>query len=219
MSTLEKHTSLANSAPLEFRLSEKIWNIDFTPLYKSSLGDPSITLVPGSLAQVKAFFKKYEKEMKREVSGPQFTQADFRASRENYYTYVADIFFFIHQHKEVGIFIGNAIDWTSYYLRYAWIDPAFRGQGVIPNFFSQLASLLKATGVDRIEGDVCPTNAISMQMFNRLGYQVTGYTLSNKWGALVKIVKFLPETEETLFQTQFCALTSKVSGRVGLDQQ
>jgi hypothetical protein len=85
------------------------------------------------------------------------------------------------------------------------ILPSFQGQGLFQDFLSHLFNVLKAHGVNRVTGDVSPSNLVSSHIFNKMQFNVTGYTVSDRWGALTQFTKFLNPRTEAVFLDSFCA--------------
>ena len=64
---------------------------------------------------------------------------------------------------------------------------------------------LKRAGVERVEADTSPANMATMHLLTRLRFNMTGTTLSERWGAHVHFTKFLDERSEGVFLEQFCS--------------
>jgi hypothetical protein len=65
--------------------------------------------------------------------------------------------------------------------------------------------VLSAAGVERIVGDTTPTNVINLIAQTRLGYVPTGLNNTDRWGAMVRLTRFLREDAEGVYRAQFCA--------------
>ena len=71
-----------------------------------------------------------------------------------------------------------------------------------------LFDTLRAAGVERVETDASPTNATTLQVALRLGFKVTGNLTTDRWGALVRLTKFLSPNAERVFVDGYCAVRS-----------
>ncbi len=142
------------------------------------------------------------------VPGSPFSASDASPSKLAYYRHAADCFELREHGRAVALFIGNAVDWSSYYFRSTAALPEYQGRGAIPRFLPFLFRELARVGVERIEADASPSNATTMQLLLRVGFKATGTTLSDRWGALVRLTKFLAPPAEQIFVDQFCAVAS-----------
>jgi ribosomal protein S18 acetylase RimI-like enzyme len=124
--------------------------------------------------------------------------------RRAYYRIAGDFFSFLDGEKCVGIFIGTPIDWSSYYFRNCSILPEYQGLGLYQTLLKHLLSVLKLCGVDRVEGDVAPTNLGHVHILNRLGFVVSGLNLTDRWGSLLHFTRFMNEESSQIFLGQFC---------------
>jgi hypothetical protein len=101
--------------------------------------------------------------------------------------------------------MGNPIDWSSYYIRTAALLPDYRGRDLNAKLITLLSNELANAGVERIEADTSPTNAAVLQVLClELDFRVTSTSMSERWGGLVHLTRFLTERAETVFHRQFC---------------
>jgi hypothetical protein len=75
---------------------------------------------------------------------------------------------------------------------------------VIQKFFPHLFERLRLAGVERVEADASPANFASLQTLLRNRFNVTGSVLSERWGALVRLTRFLDDDATGVFLDQFC---------------
>lgn len=134
-----------------------------------------------------------------------FRAADMRQTKERYYRTAGDFFEFQHGGKTVGLLVGTPIDWSSYYIRSAAVLPDYQGRHLIQRFFPKLFLELRNVGVSRVEADTSPANMATMQLLTRMRFNVAGTQLTDRWGALVHLVKYLDDQPENVFLDQFCS--------------
>ncbi len=116
-------------------------------------------------------------------------------------------FFVLRESGEVlGVLIAQPSDWSTYYLRNTAILPKARGRRLIPTLIGRIGETLRARGVERIQGDVSPTNIPSMRMLLSQGFVVSSFSNSERWGTCVQLTRFLRAEAAAVFARQFCAL-------------
>ncbi len=155
-----------------------------------------------------SFIQKHYASAFDAVPGSPFSRSDVSPAKLAYYRHAADCFELREQGRAVALFIGNAVDWSTYYFRTTAALPEHQGRGAIPRFLPFLFAALQRAGVERIEADASPSNTTTMQLLLRVGFKATGTTLSERWGALVRLTKFLAPQSEQVFVEQFCAVAS-----------
>ncbi len=126
------------------------------------------------------------------------------AARDLFYQQVSDHFAFYSGDELVGVLTGNAVDWSTYYVRTIALLPQAQGRGIQREVFQHLVSLLAPAGVERIEIEVLPGNVKQMRALGKMHFQVIGTKLSERWGALVQLAKFLSPESERAFADQYC---------------
>jgi GNAT superfamily N-acetyltransferase len=119
----------------------------------------------------------------------------------------SDIFLIRAEGRTVGALVGHPSDSSTYYVRSMALLPEYRGRGTYPQLMQHLASVLRAAGVERLEGDTSPANWNSIITCARLGFVATGTLNSDRWGALVRVTWFLNVEAEDVFHNQYCAGT------------
>jgi len=93
---------------------------------------------------------------------------------------------------------------SQFRVRNCSILPAFQGGGRYQSLLRHLISVLGENGIDRIEGDVAPSNLGHIHVLNKLKFNITGFNLSERWGALVHFTHFTNPKPEKVFLDQFC---------------
>jgi N-acetylglutamate synthase-like GNAT family acetyltransferase len=159
--------------------------------------DPSVGL--------KFIRENYRDIFQGEESNPLFFMDEMDESKASYYQNCGDFFLIRHGSTPIGLFVGSAIDWKSYYMRSCGILPAYRGNGRYQKLFGYLLSVLSSKGVHRAVGDIPPSNYSHIHIFNKFGFRITGFNVSERWGAVVQFTKFLQKNNDDIFLRQFCA--------------
>jgi hypothetical protein len=129
------------------------------------------------------------------------TPAKLRFCRE------MDVFVFCDAANTVGIVMAHPADWSTYYVRSAAFLPSYRGRHLQTRWFEAIDAPLRAAGVERLEAECAPSNAVSVSKLNKLGFVVTATSNTERFGALVRFTKFLQEDAEATFLRQFCAVS------------
>lgn len=125
--------------------------------------------------------------------------------KARYYETAGDFFLFLHGSKMVGFFVGTSTDWSSYYFRNCSILPAYQGQRIYQKFLVKMLDVISKTkGVERVEGDVAPTNYPHVHILNKLQFTITGFNCSERWGTLLHFTKFMGAENQHRFAENFC---------------
>jgi GNAT superfamily N-acetyltransferase len=125
-------------------------------------------------------------------------------ARVRYYQAAGDFFVFRDRGETVAVLICTPVDWSTYYIRSTAALPEYQGRGLVPRFFPFLFERLRAAGVERVEAEAAPSNFASLQHLLRHRFNVTGTVLSERWGALVRLTRFLDDDATEVFLDQFC---------------
>ena len=159
----------------------------------------------GSFENFRGFVSKYYAELfKNNLNKKQTLTFNFSDEKEKYYRSKGDFFEFIYSKKLIGVFVGFQQDESTYYIRTVGVIKEFQGKGIFRAFTVKLINILKNAGVDRIIVDVSPSNQTILNFYMSVGFSQTGYELTERWGANVKLTKFLNPEFEKKFITQFC---------------
>ena len=125
--------------------------------------------------------------------------------KDQYYQKFSDCFVLKQKNEVIGIGVNNLSDWQSYYMRYFILLPQYRGQGIFQAYTEWLIGVLSRHGVNRIEMHVSPSNPVQIHRVNKLGFAMTGLSLSERWGAMIHFTRFLQTNLETHFVESFCS--------------
>lgn len=188
--------------------SRKILRIDWNRHFPYSLRQPGCVVELSHFESCSQFIEKnHSRVYEQNLWGTSFPNEKIGDSKLRYYQEVGDFFQFQVRGECVGVFIGTVTDWSSYYLRYCAILPEHQGQGFFQEMVKHLLATLELYGVQRVEGDVSPSNLVNIHIFNKLQFNVTGLRLTDRWGAMIHFCKFLNRSPENLFLDQFCSGT------------
>ncbi|HVU03473.1 MAG TPA: GNAT family N-acetyltransferase, partial [Polyangiaceae bacterium] len=127
------------------------------------------------------------------------------AKKERYYRLAADFFEFKEGRRTVGLFVCNAVDWSTYYIRSAAVLPEYQGLRLSHGFVAFLLETLRGLGVERVEADTSPSNFATLAILTGFHFNVTGTTLSDRWGAQLRLTRYLDTECEDVFLRQFCS--------------
>lgn len=172
----------------------------FFPIHYSQ----NITFTMGRYSDVENFLIQYQNELPDGRENKQFTMYEQTLRKKIYYQKYADHFLIQDDHKTIGFFTGNVLDWSSYYFRYIYILKEYRGDQLSLHFYQHLITILQSAGVDRVEAHIAPNDHLQYQKLLSLGLVQTGMWLTDRWGALVHMTKFLTSQKKDFFDRQFC---------------
>src|SRR6185436_13954973 len=87
------------------------------------------------------FVRDHYAEIFQESADSPFA-AGMGSRKERYYRVAADFFEFKIAETTVGLLIGSAVDWSTYYIRSAAVLPEHQGKKIVQRFFPQMFDLL-----------------------------------------------------------------------------
>jgi hypothetical protein len=209
---------VANS---RYQLSQRIYDIhweDYFPWkfegHEARAADPELCY---------AFIQLHREEFKLLAAGDGFFDEMSNPRRQKYYEVAGDFFSYYVDNKMVGFFIGTPVDWSTYYIRFVWILSEHRKKGFYQNFLGYLLAILSRHGIARTQIDIAPSNLAHMHILNKLKFNTTGFSLSERWGALVHLTRFLDVESAEVFLNRYCVgvkpqldSTASQNGDVGL---
>lgn len=117
-----------------------------------------------------------------------------------------DTFALRDQGRMVGAVMCHPTDWSSYYIRSFALLPEAQARGVGSRFLQIAAPILRDAGVARFEAECAPGNAPSLTALLKAGFIVTGTVMSERWGYLLRLTRFLDEDALDAFHTQFSSM-------------
>jgi len=187
------------------KASRWLWNIDWSELLPRALTDDGIELRVGSIEAAMPFITAHYAEIfEQDLERDRFYAEPFDDAKIRYYQ-TADIFDIAHRGRTIGLLIAAPSDWSTYYVRTMAVLPAYQGRQlprvVLPLLFERLAE----AGVRRFEAETSPSNLATMLFLTRMRFNVTGSVMSERWGALLRLTRFLDEGAEDAFLDKFCS--------------
>lgn len=189
--------SLAPDSPsseLHDSLSQKIWGLDWSKHFPSVLcAEISVDRVSAAEAWplIQSLFPDV---YQRDDTENRYKDNESPDAKRRYYEAMGDFFVFKDQAKNqrvMGMAVGTLLDWSSYNFRNIAVHPDYQNLGLYPLFFDYLASVMKAFGVRRIEGDVAPSNQHHLHVLNKMGCVVSSLGYSERWGVLLHMTRYL----------------------------
>lgn len=184
-------------------LSRTLWDLDFREHLPRSLGE-GVELRAGTLDDVLAFTSAhYAAIFHADATDTRFVPERLTEAKRRFLA-ASDKLLFCEGDEVIGILVGNPIDWSTYYWRTVAFLPEHQGRGLLAAALEHTDELMRHVGIARIEGEAAPANYRQVRLLLRLGYCITGSTNSERWGALLRLTKFLDPEGHRVFTTQFC---------------
>jgi len=188
------------------KLSMKVFDLNWKRHFPFQIQDSEIQIRCGSFEVCHDFYiNNYEKIYQSDEGQVRFFQEEPGAAKNRYYKEAGDFFEFYASGHLVGIFVGTPSDWSTYYIRNISILPDYQNKKISQIFYKKLLMILDDHSVARVEVDISPGNLRHLHIFTKLQFKVTGLKLSERWGALVQLTRFLVPQAEDVFDTQYCS--------------
>jgi ribosomal protein S18 acetylase RimI-like enzyme len=183
-------------------LSRRLWNLDWNAVLPWKFED--VTVEIGAFGDALPFIEEhYARIFGADENQGRFLASPMTAAKRRFCD-EADVFLFRASGQTIGIFLSHPSDWSTYYMRTAALLPEYRGRGLVSRLMENLCAPLRAVGVERLEGDVSPSNTPMMKLHVGQGFQVTATLATERWGTLVHFTRFLSEEAGGVFHRQFC---------------
>ena len=207
------HPRKRDSVP--FRLSEQVFGFRWPDLVPCGLGSNGARLRAGTHSEVRAFLATHRRLIVApELEGSRFAQLEEGPAKERFCDRAVDSFVIEQDGEPVGVFVGQAWDWSTYYLRYLAMLPGHQGHGAVAGIVDRFGTFLGPYGFERMEVDVSVSHLRQLRRLIGCGFHVMGTLHSERWGAMVHLVRFLSERHEEVFLSQFSAgLRSRMAVR------
>jgi len=179
-------------------LSALFWGVDLCRDLPRELTHGT-WVVKGELERARAFIAREFVSLTEEHLGASPT-AQMVVAKNRYLGSVSDMLELRHRDETVGVLIGAPEDWSTYYLRVLAVAPRFQRPGVVRRLLNEcLCEPLRVHGVERIVAETSPANRGMPRIFDRYGFYASGQQLTDRWGPLVRFVKFLDPACEAAF--------------------
>jgi L-amino acid N-acyltransferase YncA len=114
-----------------------------------------------------------------------------------------EFFLFKKNGKTIGWSYGEMEDFETFYMRNTGILPEHQSSGVYSEFLKCMLKYLKALGYQRVSGQHSGHNVGIFRAKMSLGFIIVGTENHDRWGHLVKMVKFLSPLREKKFRERF----------------
>ncbi len=105
--------------------------------------------------------------------------------------------------KPIGWHMGEAEDYQTFYMRNTGILPEYQGKGLYGAFLKAFVPYLGSLGYERISSQHKPTNKPILILKLKQGFVIGGFEMTENWGALVKMVKIIPQDRRESFYRLF----------------
>lgn len=203
--------ALVHSArAMQHALSQRLWRLDWTAHLPWVL-EAGVALEHGSVEEVLGFVQEsYATIFASDPNDERFLREHAGAAKRRFLE-CSDRFVFREHGHVIGVLVGNPVDWSTYYWRTVAFLPEHQGRGLLSAALERTDEVMRAAGIERVEGDAAPTNYRQVRLLLRLGYCITGQNNSERWGALLRLTKFLREEGEQVFLERF-SKDSKLPG-------
>lgn len=120
---------------------------------------------------------------KKEVAGLVYCSNEYKKLH-------SEKFLIKHKGKVIGWFQGEMDDFETFYMRNTGILPAYQNKGIYKEFLKKFEKYIFKLGYTRISSQHSPTNATVLSLKLKAGFVVVGQETHERWGVLVKLVKF-----------------------------
>jgi hypothetical protein len=210
MAQLHLVTPVAQALPREpvfAPLSLKLWDLDWRRILPWTFEE--VTVESGTFEDALPFItENYARIFGTDDGQSRFLVEPMTPAKRRFGAEM-DVFLFRAEGKVIGVVMGHASDWSTYYLRTAAYLPEYRSRHLVQGFFEAMCAPLRDAGVVRVESDVTPTNVPMMRAHLGQGFIVSSTTTSERWGLVARMTKFLQDDAEAIFVRQFCGIAVK----------
>ncbi len=197
------------------KISQVIWGIIWEEYFPLKIGDYSIEVSSQKeFNEIKNASESFI--VSSENSNDTFIKELSSVAKFKYLEMASDFFKFKYKNEIVGVVVCEAGDWSSYYLRYIYIDKNHRSNKLTIEFVNAIESVLRNYKVDKVICDVSTGNLSQLSRMSDLSFICTGNMLSERFGAMIKMTKFLDEKSLHVFTSHFnqSFKTNKKSGEM-----
>jgi ribosomal protein S18 acetylase RimI-like enzyme len=216
------------AAPLAVPMSTRLWRLDWQGLLPWTLevgdaaraGGADVTVEMGTTDEAVAFVAEHHPRLFGAAGGEQRFLASPMTDAKRRFCDEMDVLVMRARdasgtgRRVVGLFMSHPSDWSTYYIRTVAILPEYQGRGYYARFTANLYEPLRRAGVERVETEISVANTRLLRMFAGQGYVVTATSSTERWGAVVRLTKFLAADAEKVFLQQYTNL-SELDGGLG----
>jgi hypothetical protein len=186
-------------------MSQLLWGIDWRRHFPIAASQDGVVIEVGDADSAESFAR----DNFESIFGPtlarerQVNQFSGGAARHTFVAHACDVFVFRDGEDVVGLFVGNPIDWSTYYIRSTSFVAAYQGLGLHKRLLAALFQELAAAGVERVEAETAVSNLHCISALTRSGFVASGTVLSERWGALARFTRHLHEPSECEYLNRF----------------
>jgi len=219
-SQLSRPSGFYGIAPPRSSMSERMWGIRFSDLLPLEV-TRGIHAVVSDFERTMTFaLENYSTIFESDPKDMRFFPDPLTEAKRRYYVEMGDFFEFVEEGRTVGFLILTPHDWSTCYIRGAGALQSHQGKRLGSRLLAHLTEPLRAAGVQRIEADTSPSNLAVIHLLARDRYNPTGMVLTDRWGANIKLTKFLARPAEDAFLQQYCTgINYQQRGADGLPQE
>ncbi|MFE9611456.1 GNAT family N-acetyltransferase [Streptomyces sp. NPDC006012] len=105
--------------------------------------------------------------------------------------------------KVMGWLKGRMADPDTFYLGTSGMLPEYRSQRLAALCYSKLLDYLEALGYERVTSEHHPSNRTAMIFQLKHGFSIEGMSLDERWGPMVKMVRFFDRDRQAEFDRRF----------------
>jgi GNAT superfamily N-acetyltransferase len=170
----------------------------------------SVTCEIASKEEANSFIKKnYQNVFKR--TGRSYFQMppesrEFKRAKpcfEEYKKIHGEHFLFKKNGRPIGWCYGEMEDFETFYMRNTGILPNYQSSGIYSAFLPHFLKYLKALGYQRVSSQHHPDNQKVLNGKLKQGFVIVGTENHERWGQLVKMVRFLDRKRDRFFKQKF----------------
>lgn len=190
--TVSEKADLIRSKYFPFKISSKITCHISTRDEVLAAANKNYDAVFKDTFEPKVKIKKYSPEWK----GLESTSAEYRKIHSEYFIFKLD-------GKIVGWFMGQLEDFETFYMRNTGIIPKHQNKGIYKAFLPHCLKYLKELGYQRVSSQHSPDNGRMFALKMNHGFIIVGSENHDRWGTLVKMVRFLDENRSKAYLKTF----------------
>jgi GNAT superfamily N-acetyltransferase len=212
MENMSAQSSLATFEPTARQslppLSLRLWDLDWNRHLPLQL-DEGVSVEFGTFDKALPFMQEHYGEIFGTPESLFLVEPMTEAKRR--FCAEMDSFLFRAEGRTVGILLAHPTDWSTYYVRTTAFVEEYRGRGFMRMFLVHFWAALRAAGVARVESEASPANIPVLSLQMKEGFVVTSAGSSERWGATVRLTKFLSPEPENVFRRQFCSMPTRTT--------
>jgi hypothetical protein len=190
-------------------LSLRLWDLDWSQLLPWTL-DEGVTAEFGTFEEAYPFMRGHYAEIFGGEETP-FLHEPMSEAKRRFFSEM-DFFLFRADGEIVGVLMAHPSDWSTYYVRSTAILEEYRRRGFMRSFLVPFWVALRAAGVARVESQASVVNVPVISLQLKEGFVITSHESSERWGAIVRLTKFLGPEPEKVFTRQFCSMPARTTG-------